>query len=126
MADKQLPQLPQQPILPPQKSTIVNANSQLQMFSAPINYKLEMLSKKMKQQNESSIILPPNKSGSLTLLFKKEFNSIPFIDPHIICNDKLGGIEMIIENITQKDFTVTLINGHDVERNVTIYYKAKN
>lgn len=131
MADDKTSRLTQTILpIPPHKvntlSASTNVSNQLQTFQAPINYKLEMLSKKIKQQNETTLTLPANKSGSLTLLFKKDFDKIPFIIAHLVCGDKMGNLEMIIESITQKDFTVTLINGCDSERVITIYWKAKN
>ena len=121
MTDKVLPQIPT--TLP---TKMLQVQPALSLFNAPVNFHLENRQKKIRLTNEMTITLPQNKSASLTVLYKKEFTTLPFLDVHYICGDKMGGIQMIIEAITPKDFTLTLINEYDIERQLTIYYKAKN
>lgn len=96
----------------------------LHTFKSHINLKQERDAKVVVINNQLTLQLEANTSGTITVTFNHEFEYIPIVFYTIICNDDHFQLCHYIKEITPRGFICNIENEGPHTRSVNMIYRA--
>lgn len=114
-------------VLPiPNAVNIANSQSHgpIHTFKSQINMKHEKDAKTVVINNQLTLKLEPNTSGTITIQFNHDFGYLPIVFYTIICDDDNFQLCHYIKQITTKGFICNVQNESPQEREISMVYKA--